>query len=400
MKILHVISGIAPRAGGPSTVLRSLARAQAAAGHQVAVCTTNQNYPSGSLDVPTASPVLDQGVATWYHAMDVRALYFSRSLGAWLLKNIDDYDVVHVHGLYRFPPTFAASLARVKRVPYMIRPHGSLDPFMYKQSRYSLPLKRLYERLFDLPNLNHAGAIHYTSDDEAHRAAVLGLKAPAVVVSNGLEWAEYAELPHRGRFRQRLGLGADQALVLFLGRLNFKKGLDLLIPAFADVIKRVPSAALAVVGPDNEGFGAQVHRWCAEHGLNEHVHFVDHIPPQETREAYVDADLFALTSYTENTGMTAVEAMACACPVVVSDQVNIWPAIQEAAAGIVVPLERAPIGDALVRVLEDPALGARMGRAGRLLAKKQFSWGPIVAQLDGVYAALIRREAARVDSSP
>jgi glycosyltransferase involved in cell wall biosynthesis len=380
------------RYGGPVSVLRSLSKAQASRGHSVTVCTTNQDYPAGLLDVPTTAPVLDQSVATWYHARDFHAVYFSRAFGAWLLDNINDYNVLHVHGLYRFPPTFAATIARIKRVPYLIRPHGSLDPFLYKQSRYSVPLKRLYEHFFDFPNLNHAGAIHYTSAEEAERVARLGLKAPAVVISNGLDWNQYAELPQRGRFRHRLGLGADQTLILFLGRLNFKKGLDLLIPAFADIVNRVPGACLAIVGPDNEGLGAQVRQWCDDHGVTQQVRFVGHIPPAETRQAYVDADLFALTSYTENTGMTVVEAMACGCPVVISDQVNIWSSIQEAGAGIVVPLERGRIGDALLRVMLDSALAARMGSAGRVLAKEQFAWGPIVAQLDQVYEALVRGE--------
>ena len=118
-------------------------------------------------------------------------MHVSWALARWLLQHITEYDVVHVHGLYRFPTTFAAAIARRKRVPYLICPHGSLDPFLYKQSRYSLPLKRLYERLFDFPNLNHAGAIQYTSDAEAERAAFLGLRAPWVVVPDGIEWTDY-----------------------------------------------------------------------------------------------------------------------------------------------------------------------------------------------------------------
>ena len=123
----------------------------------------------------------------------------------------------------------------------------------------------------------------------------------------------------------------------------------------------------------------------------EHVRFIDHIPPDETRQAYVDADVFALTSYTENTGMTVVEAMACGCPVVISDQVNIWPSITEAGAGIVVPLDTQQISEALVSVLQDPAGAARMGAAGRALAQGAVSPGnAIVGQFDQVYEALVR----------
>lgn len=392
MKILHVISTLSARYGGPATVLRSLAKVQAGRGHDVTICTTNLDYPKGILDVPTWQAVRENGVSIWHHALDFRPLHFSAGLGRWVLGHISEFDVVHVHGLYRFPSTFAAAVARRKGVPYLIKPHGSLDPYMYKQSAYSLPLKRLYERLFELPNLNAAGAIQYTSDEEAERAAFLGLRAPWVVVRSGIDWGEYLELPRRGPFRQGLGLRPDQPLILFLGRLNFKKGLDLLVPAFAEVVKKVPDARLVVVGPDNEGFGVQVRQWCSDRGVEQHVIFVDHIPPEGARQAYVDADVFALTSYTENTGMTVVEAMGCGCPVVISDQVNIWPMIKEGGAGVVVPLDIEQISKGLVRILCDPEAAARMGFAGRNVAREQFSWDAIGGQFDNVYSALIRGE--------
>lgn len=385
------------RYGGPVSVLRSLSEEQAQRGHDVTICTTNLDFPKGTLDVPTGRAVIGNEVAIWFHPLDFRPLHLSVALGRWLVKHIAEYDVVHVHGLYRFPPTFAAAVARRKRVPYLICPHGSLDPFMYKQSRYSLPLKRLYERLFDFPNIDRAGAIHYTSEAEAERAAFLGLHAPAVVVSNGIDWAAFADLPKKGLFRQRVGMSAEQPLILFLGRLNFKKGLDLLIPAFAEVVKIVPNACLAIVGPDNEGLGTQVRQWCTDNGVEERVRFVDHIPPEQVRQAYVDADVFALTSYTENTGMTVVEAMACGRPVVISDQVNIWPFVKDSGAGIVVPLDTTQISEALMKILSDPEAAATIGRAGRKTARDQFSWETIGGQFDEVYSAIMRgkRELTR-----
>lgn len=383
---------MADRYGGPVSVLRSLSEDQARRGHEVTICTTNLDYPRGILNVATNAPTVANGVATWYHALNFRPLHFSVTLGKWLLRHVAEFDVINIHGLYRFPPTFAATVARRQGVPYLIKPHGSLDPFLYQQSRYSLQLKRLYERLFDLRNLNSAGAIQYTSEEEALRAEYLGLRAPAVVVRSGIDWSDFETLPRSGAFRQRLALAADQSLILFLGRLNFKKGLDLLVPAFAKVVREVPNACLAIVGPDNEGLGAKVRQWCRESGVEGNVRFVDHISPKEVRQAYADADVFVLTSYTENTGMTVVEAMACRCPVVISDQVNIWPLIRQAGAGIVVPLVVEQISEALLMSLHDREAAERMGRSGRALAKEQFSWESIGDQFDRVYEALVRHE--------
>src|SRR5690606_8058113 len=217
--------------------------------------------------------------------------------------------IVHVHGLYRFPPTYAAWQARQQGVPYIIRPHGSLDPYLYdKSTAGSVWLKRLYERWFDLPNLNAASAIHYTAEEERKRAAFLRLRAPSFVVPNGLEWREYAELPRRGALRAKLGLG-DAPVVLFLGRLHFKKGLDLLIPAFETLRGRVPEAQLVIAGPENDQYGRLVRQWVAARGLGAAVHFVGPLFERDVVQAYVDADVFALPSYTENFGMTVVEAM-------------------------------------------------------------------------------------------
>jgi glycosyltransferase involved in cell wall biosynthesis len=178
-------------------------------------------------------------------------------------------------------------------------------------------------------------------------------------------------------------------LILFLGRLNFKKGLDLLIPSFSKLLEHVPNAHLAIVGPDNEGYGTQVRQWCRDYGVEQQVHFVDHLPAEEVREAYVDADVFALTSYTENFGMTIAEAMACECPVVISDQVNIWREVQEASAGVVVPLDVDQITSALRSVLEDVEQAKRMGQAGRALVREKYAWDKINIELIETYSDLI-----------
>jgi glycosyltransferase involved in cell wall biosynthesis len=391
MKILHVISTISPRYGGPSGVVRTLSAEQVKRGHSVTICTTNLDYPRGVLDVPTDKPFIKHGVHIWFHKLTFHTLYFSVALGRWLLRHMNEFDVVHVHGLYRYPPTFAAGLARRRGVPYLIRPHGSLDPFLYRQSRYSLKLKRLYEHFFDLPNLNHADAIQYTSEEEAERARFLELSAPSVILPNGLHWGDFEELPLPGAFRARLGVDTEQPLILFLGRLNFKKGLDLLIPAFAEVTESIPEAILAIVGPDNEGIGDSVRQWCSDHGVQKHVCFVDHVPAGEARQAYVDADVFVLPSYTENTGMTVIEAMACECPVVISDQVNIWSSVQNAGAGLVVRLDSGQISGALIRILEERDIAAQMGAVGRSLVKERFDWRRIAEQFDDVYGVVLDR---------
>jgi glycosyltransferase involved in cell wall biosynthesis len=391
MNILHVIGSLDPAAGGTTAALADLVRYQAIAGQRVAVCTTDRGHPPRRLlGIEAVTRVLKTAVDLHCFAVDFSPLLYSRSMMRWLTDNISRFDVVHIHGVYRFPMTYAARCAQMQAVPYIVRPHGALDPYLFRQSSASVVLKRLYERWFALPLLNAAGAIHYTSEDERERASFLRLRAPSFVVPNGIDWDRFERLPRHGAFRARLGIGSVP-LALFLGRINFKKGLDLLVPAFAQLRRLHPDAHLAIVGPDNEGYGAKVRQWVRDCGLEQWVHLVDRLDGPEVLQAYVDADVFVLSSYTENFGMTVVEAMACSTPVVISDQVNIHREVRNASAGLVTRCDIDEIAEAMAALLSDEARRQAMGAAGRCAARDLYSWPPIVRQLTLEYEAVIAR---------
>jgi glycosyltransferase involved in cell wall biosynthesis len=391
MKILHVIESMSPRYGGPVGVLKSLSRAQATLGHEVSIVTTDTDYPAGTLDVPLNSPTTDCGVSTTYFGVQFRALNLSLPMARALPGIIAAHDITHVHGLYRFPPTYAASAARFKKKPYIIRSFGALDPFMYARSSKSRMLKRFYESLFDLPNLRAASAIHFTTEDERDLAGHLDLKAPSFVIPNGLDWQPYKTLPAPGGFRARLGIGPDTPLVLFLGRINFKKGLDILIPAFAQTRSSVPGAKLAIVGPDNEGYGATVRKLVTENSLADSVIFVDMLNGDQVREAFVDANIFSLPSYTENFGMTVIESLGCATPVVISDQVNIHREVSASGSGLVTPCDAVQVSAAMTSLLLDEDRRKAMGALGRSFVASHYAWPHIVERLDDEYRAAIAR---------
>jgi glycosyltransferase involved in cell wall biosynthesis len=382
MKILHVLETLSPRYGGPVAVLRSLARAQVRRGDTVTVATTD------SADADFAA-LVTQGVRVARFGVQLPALKFSVAMAREIPALVAAHDMLHVHGLYRFPPTYAAWTARRLNAPYVIRPFGSLDPFMYKQSSKNLILKRIYEKLFDLPNLRAASAIHYTSAEERRRVGFLRLTGRDFVAPNGLDWDDYEIFPERGAFRRSIGIGESTKLILFLGRINFKKGLDLLIPAFASVRAAFPDAILALVGPDNEGYGKKVRADVAARGLEGAVIFVGMLNGPAVRAAYVDADLFTLPSYAENFGMSVVEAMACGTAVVISDQVNIHADVTAAGAGLIVPCDAARLGAALCFGLANPASCRQMGARGRAWAKTHYSWGAIVEALDREYQTIL-----------
>lgn len=393
-KILHVIETLSPRYGGPVSVLLPLAKAQLESGHEVTIATTNTNYPNGVLCDPGWGNVSDSLVPVLYSSVQFTPLRFSRDLMAYLKRNISQFDIVHINGLYRFPSTYAAWQARRQNIPYIIKPHGSLDPYLYERSSAGhVWLKRLYERLFDLPNLRGASALHFVTEEERRLADYLDLDIPSFVISSAVDWAKYQRLPPRGALRIRLGLG-ERPVVLFLGRLHFKKGLDLLISAFSQLRSLAPEAQLVIAGPENDDYGRHVRDWVREHGLEGSVHFAGSLEGTDVVQAYVDSDVFVLPSYTENFGMTVVEAMACALPVVISDQVNIHAEVSRAGAGLVTRCDADEVAVAINELLHDPERRRTMGNAGRKLVQAQYTWPSIVDALTDEYTEVIERHSS------
>ena len=395
MKVLHIIESLAPRYGGPVSALRGLAPAQRALGLDVSIWTTTADYPHGELHAPGDGHLSD-GTPVQFFKINYEPIKYSNSMRLALQRGVRNFDLLHVHGLYRFPPTYAARCARKRGLPYIIRPFGSLMSALHNQSAHSILLKRLYERWFDWPNLRGAGAIHCTSATERVEVAKSGLQTPSFVLPNGIDWTKYGVLPHPGSFRSRIGVG-NAPLVLFLSRLDSVKGLDLLVPAFAAARQAVPSATLAIVGPDNKGYGEEVRRWVKEHHLQQYVYFVGTLTGVAVMDAYVDADVFVLPSYSENFGNVVAEAMACGRPVVISNRVGIHGEVAAAEAGMVTRCDVAEITDALITLLRDPARREAMGAAGRRLVHNNWRWNAVAAQLTTEYEKVIARSRGRAE---
>jgi glycosyltransferase involved in cell wall biosynthesis len=390
LRILQVIPTLAPSSGGPTQVLIDLAKSLSEFGHQVTVCTTDRGNPtSQQLSGDYFSELFSNSIEYYAFPVNVAPILYSRPMKMWIDRDISNYHIVHIHSLYRFPVTYAARRARRAGVPYIIRPHGSLDPFLYKQSQYNLLVKRIFERLFDIPNLHHAAAIHYTTKEEAERTKFLKLQGKPLIIPNGINPESFRIIPAKGLFRNRLGLNRESPLILFLGRINFKKGLNLLVPSFSIVAQAYPKARLAIVGPDNEGYKTEVRHWCREQGIEDKTFFVDYMGTEKVKQAYTDADVFVLPSYTENFGMTVVEAMACGCPVVISNQVNIWREVQAFGAGLSTELDPRAFADAIIQILKDKTVAREMGRLGRSAVMENYSWPNIAEQLIEVYRYLI-----------
>jgi glycosyltransferase involved in cell wall biosynthesis len=173
--------------------------------------------------------------------------------------------------------------------------------------------------------------------------------------------------------------------VVYFGRINFKKGLDILARAFAKVARDRQDVRLVLAGPDTEGYGDKVRGWLAEGGVLEKATFTGLLEGDLRFAALQQADVFALTSYTENFGQVVAEAMASRVPVLISDQVNIWPEVKQSDAGIVVRCDVEATADALRTMLADPVRGREMGANGRRWTSEHLPWSVVAAQMARAY---------------
>jgi len=370
VRILHVIPSLAARDGGPAKAALEMCRELRRRDVETEIYTTDAEG-EGRLEVPLGRPVELRGIKVTYFPISGGHYYkYSAAMAAALKTKIPRCDVVHINSLYQFPSTIAAYYCRKYGVPYILRPHGTLDPYLYRRH----PLrKRLYEALIERRNLAAAAAVHFTSAEEMRLAKVSGLDFYGVVVPLGVEIDEAAAAAATtaDALWPRL---AGNKVVLFLSRVNFKKGLDVLAQAFGELHRARRDSHLVVAGPDSEGYAAQMRKWLVAEGALEATTFTGMVEGERKAALLRRADLFVLPSYTENFGIAVVEAMAAGLPVVISNKVNIWREVDGAQAGLVVNPKAREVAEATLTLLKNPAMAKGMGERGRTLAQERFSW--------------------------
>jgi glycosyltransferase involved in cell wall biosynthesis len=364
-----------------------MARAVARRGHEVAIYATDRELAPGEGARLEAAAKAGGETLRFFPQQAPRELATTWPLARAHDEAVARADVVHLHSLYLFHVWATARACRRHGVPYLLRPHGTLDPFIWKRHRLR---KWMMECAFQNSVIRGAAALHYTAAEEMKLAEPYVHGARGVVISNGLDLAEYADLPPPGGLRARHPEIGSRRVVLFLSRLNFKKGLDLLVPAFAEACRAVDDLHLVIAGPD-DGMLKETEGRVAAAQVGDRVTFAGMLGHAQKLAAFRDATMFVLPSYSENFGIAVVEAMACGVPVGISDKVNIWREVQDAGAGLVAPTTVSAVAEQIVSLARKPDL-ATMGARGRKLVEERFAWDKIAQDLESVYRSLAAKK--------
>jgi glycosyltransferase involved in cell wall biosynthesis len=294
-------------------------------------------------------------------------------------------EVVHIHGLWQTHLRRGAAVARRCRVPYLVAAHGMADPWALRHKAWK---KRMYTWLVERRNLSGAACLHALSEPEVDHLREFAPAMPVALVPNGVDLAPFDDLPERAVLERRHPELAGKRVVLFLGRLHRKKGLDLLGEALRALGHRYDDLHLLVAGRD-EGARAELADRAAAAGLSDRITWLGHVSGRAAREAWGAADLFVLPSYSEGFSMAVLEAMAARKPVLISTACH-FDEVGRCGAGLVVEPEAASVIEGLRALLESgPAVLAAMAERGRMLVEGDFTWDRQAARLRDVYRWLI-----------
>jgi glycosyltransferase involved in cell wall biosynthesis len=378
-RILHVIQTLDPAAGGPPAICAGLVKAQLAGGWSAAVLTSSSSPTDGLKNLPV------------YIVRSPRPidLLIRRSSRTEVAARVAEADVIHMHGIWDPLLHEAANQAARLGVRYVVMPHGMLDPWSLSQKRLK---KHLALTLFVRRYLNRAAALHWGTDDEQRLSAWLRLIPKSAVIPNGVNLAEIDSHLGPGSFHRKRPLLSSAPYVLFLGRLHFKKGLDILAEAFAALARRHPAVQLVVAGPDG-GEKAPFEQSVTRLGVSDRVILAGPLYGRDKWEALAGAACFCLPSRQEGFSVAVLEALACRVPVVISNHCH-FDEVERASAGVIVPLNAEQLADALESTLADTKRSAEMGAAGRRLIETRYTWDRVASATCQLY------ESLRIDAGP
>lgn len=385
MRILHVVPSYFPatRYGGPIYSVHGLCKSLANRGHDVHVFTTNVDGASDT-DVPLYTSVDFDGVKIWFFpSRYLRRIFWAPAMSHELRKMVSTFDILHLHSIFLWPTWAAARTARMVGVPYAISPRGMLVRDLIH--RKSWIVKSLWIHLIEKNNIEKAAVVHCTSNVEATECQAFNFDLPHVtVVPNGIDIPQVTTTI--ARVRPKIShVIKQQPLVLFLGRINWKKGLDRVIPA----LSHIPDAYLAIAGNDEDGYTRQVLKMARQSDVANRISILGAVGNLEKTILYKNAKVFVLPSYSENFGNTVLEALAYKCPVVVTPEVGISREIETADAGMIVDGEPKSIADAVNKLLITDDLRTSMVCAGVRLIQEKFRWESVSQQMELVYSNIV-----------
>ena len=315
----------------------------------------------------------------YFPCLHYRDFIFSRALLDWLSQNASNYDLVHTHTLFCPLVSWAARICHRQKIPYVITPHGMLEPWAFSSKAWK---KKLYYQLIEEETLTQAAAIQGIASIEVNNFGIYPFTTIKFLVPNGIRGQDFQRLPSPQVFYSAFPDTENKPLILFLARIDPKKGLDLLAPAFAQVKQKFPTAHLVVAGPDSIGFQSTAEKYFIQAGCREAVTFTGMLSGELKHSALAAAQVYVSPSYSEGFSMSVLEGMASGLPCVITTGCNFPEAANVAK---IVPVGQQQIAEALNWCLANPGEACAMGQKARQFIFEKYTWDKTARQMITVY---------------
>lgn len=389
LRVLQVIASVADVNGGASTAIWSTLKALRHRNVHSELVTTNEDGPDRLMDVP---------LGEFIRRGDDRVRYFpsrgdryttSWPLARWLFANVRQYDLIHVHGLFRFAPVAAAHAALVRGVPYVLTLHNTLGNWGMQHRRRLL--KKLSIGLLEGRVLDRAHRVHLCSAEELSQVEqVRSIGARACVFPLGIDLQAQDDDRPNTAVAHDIDKLAGRTIVLFMSRIHEIKGIDRLLAAFASIRRTRTDIELAIAGSGDERLVSRLHELARQLGIADCTHWLGFVQGESKRRLLSLASVFVLPSHSENFGYAVVEAMLAGLLVVTTVNVPSGKFVADADAGVVYDGTPEQLERGILQILDMPA-DERRARAARatITVRERLSLQTFGDSLEGIY-----REAA------
>ena len=371
---VHVVAGLNSAHGGPTYSVPRLCRALSSVGAEAKVYSVaepgrREAYSNSDHDIcfPQDYPCIPI----------VRSLRLSRDLTRALDEQGPNLDIIHNHGLWLMPNVMAGRVAQRSRKPFVLAPEGMLSSVALG---YSQRKKRLFWALWQGKVVRSADCIHVMSEQEYDEVRAFGLNNPVAVIPNGIDLPELAD--------QTEPRSEIDRVLLSLGRIHPKKGLDRLLRAWAIVENTHPGWRLRIIGPDELGHAAELAALGRELRLKR-MSVEAPVAGRSKTIAYQQADIFVLPTLNENFALTVAEALAAETPVIATKGAP-WRGLDTEGCGWWIDQGVESLAAALNNAMTKTRIELRkMGARGRAWMARDFSWDRIARDVLDLYCWLL-----------
>lgn len=380
IQVTHLTTSISREAGGLFESVRHLSQETSRNGIDIRILSVDD--PHTATDVVRWRPL---PVET-FPLIGPKRLGWAPGISRHLERS--QADILHLHGVWQYTTLAVLRWARRTRRPYVVSPHGMLEPWALQHNRYR---KAVANWLFQNACLQGASCLRATAVSEVESIRLAGLVNPVALIANGVPFPEIlpARQPRSPGQRKR---------ALFVSRIHPKKGLLNLVGAWARLRAHPASRAVAdqwevaLVGPDENGHLGEVMAAVRAAGLEERIIYLGEIWEEAAKLAcYVNADLFVLPTFSENFGLVIAEALTCGVPVITTRAAP-WAELETCQCGWWIETGEAPLLAALQTALATPdEVLQAMGARGRALVERQYSWKKPGREMAEVYQWLLGR---------